>query len=73
MPGWQPDEEFLRREREMMERRRTLPEYKERAAGIRKMQERLAAMDPESKEASDLRWRIHQQIKWLGMFVRPVQ
>ncbi len=70
--GWKPDEEFLRREREMVERRRNSPEGKRWTAEIAKAEKELEALDPASTKAANLRWWIQRQYMMFGMCVRPV-
>lgn len=71
--GWKPDNEFLRRERKMIERNLRSPWAKKWKAEMKVMDRRLKALDPQSKEAIDLRWRIRMEQRRFGVAVRPVQ
>jgi hypothetical protein len=71
--GWKPDEEFLKREREMVARNLQSPWAKSWGAQIKQMQIDLAKLDPKSKAAVDLQRRLNWEYRRFGVAVRPVQ
>lgn len=73
MPEWKADEEFLRREREIVERRANSPAGRRWRVELAKNEQELAQMDPASKEAADLRWWLGFRWRMYGCWVRPVE